>query len=107
MTTIQFLGANGTVTGSKYLVEHDSRRIMVDCGLFQGYKPLRLKNWAPFPCDPSIIECVILTHVHIDHSGYLPLLAKNGLWNGLLLGSAWSGDGASLLRRLGVSLAQP
>lgn len=78
MTTIQFLGATGTVTGSKYLIEHGSRRILVDCGLFQGYKPLRLKNWAPFPCDPPTIECVILTHAHIDHTGYLPLLAKNG-----------------------------
>ena len=78
MTTIQFLGATGTVTGSKYLIEHNSRRILVDCGLFQGYKPLRLKNWAPFPCDPSTIECVILTHAHIDHSGYLPLLIKQG-----------------------------
>ena len=78
MTTIQFLGATGTVTGSKYLIEHDSRRILVDCGLFQGYKQLRLKNWAEFPCDPATIECVILSHAHIDHSGYLPLLAKNG-----------------------------
>ena len=77
-TTLQFLGATETVTGSKYLIERDSRRILVDCGLFQGYKPLRLKNWAPFPCDPATIECVILTHAHIDHSGYLPLLAKNG-----------------------------
>lgn len=78
MTTIQFLGATGTVTGSKYLIEHGSRRILVDCGLFQGYKSLRLKNWAPFPCDPASVECVILTHAHIDHSGYLPLLAKSG-----------------------------
>jgi metallo-beta-lactamase family protein len=78
MMTIQFLGATGTVTGSKYLIEHDSRRILVDCGLLQGYKPLRLKNWAPFPCDPASLECVILTHAHIDHSGYLPLLARNG-----------------------------
>ena len=78
MTTIQFLGATGTVTGSKYLIEHDSRRILVDCGLFQGYKPLRLRNWAAFPCDPASVECVILTHAHIDHSGYLPLLVRNG-----------------------------
>jgi len=78
MTAIQFLGATGTVTGSKYLIEHGSRRIMVDCGLFQGYKQLRLKNWAPLPCDPASLDCVILTHAHIDHSGYLPLLAKNG-----------------------------
>lgn len=78
MMTIQFLGATGTVTGSKYLIEHDSRRILVDCGLFQGYKQLRLKNWAPLPCDPATIDCVILTHAHIDHSGYLPLLARNG-----------------------------
>ncbi len=78
MTSIQFLGATGTVTGSKYLIEHGSRRILVDCGLFQGYKSLRLKNWAPFPCDPASVECVILTHAHVDHSGYLPLLAKNG-----------------------------
>jgi len=78
MTTIQFLGATGTVTGSKYLIEHGSRRILVDCGLFQGYKSLRLKNWAPFPCDPASVECVILTHAHVDHTGYLPLLAKNG-----------------------------
>lgn len=78
MTTLQFLGATGTVTGSKYLIEHDSRRILVDCGLFQGYKPLRLKNWTEFSCEPASIECVILTHAHIDHSGYLPLLVKNG-----------------------------
>jgi len=78
MTSLQFLGATGTVTGSKYLIEHDSRRFLIDCGLFQGYKPLRLRNRDEFPCDPASIECVILTHAHIDHSGYLPLLAKNG-----------------------------
>ncbi len=78
MVSIQFLGATGTVTGSKYLVEHGARRILVDCGLFQGYKQLRLKNWAPFPCDPASLDCVILTHAHIDHSGYLPLLVRNG-----------------------------
>ncbi len=78
MTAIQFLGATGTVTGSKYLVEHAGRRILVDCGLFQGYKPLRLRNWAPFPVDPASLDCVILTHAHLDHTGYLPLLVKSG-----------------------------
>ena len=78
MTAIQFLGATGTVTGSKYLVEHGGRRVLVDCGLFQGYKPLRLRNWAPFPVDPASLDQVVLTHAHLDHTGYLPLLAKSG-----------------------------
>ncbi|MEZ5444650.1 MAG: MBL fold metallo-hydrolase [Gammaproteobacteria bacterium] len=75
---ISFLGATGTVTGSKYLVTSGSGRILVDCGLFQGYKQLRLRNWAPLPFDPRELDAVILTHAHIDHSGYLPLLVKNG-----------------------------
>lgn len=75
---LQFLGATGTVTGSKYLLRHQGVRVLVDCGLFQGYKQLRLRNWAPFPLDPSTIDAVILTHAHIDHSGYLPVLARNG-----------------------------
>ena len=73
---LSFLGGAGTVTGSKYLLESASRRILVDCGLFQGYKQLRLRNWAPPPVDPRSIDAVILTHAHIDHSGYLPVLAK-------------------------------
>jgi len=73
-----FLGATGTVTGSKYLVTSGSKRVLVDCGLFQGFKQLRLKNWAPLPMTPGQIEAVILTHAHVDHSGYLPLLVKNG-----------------------------
>ncbi|MGC1175752.1 MBL fold metallo-hydrolase RNA specificity domain-containing protein [Polaromonas sp.] len=75
---LQFLGATDTVTGSKYLIEHDKARVLVDCGLFQGYKLLRLRNWAPPPVKPSSIDAVILTHAHIDHSGYLPLLARQG-----------------------------
>lgn len=75
---LTFLGGAGTVTGSKYLVEHENKRILVDCGLFQGFKSLRLKNWTAFPVAPSSIDAVVLTHAHLDHSGYLPLLVKRG-----------------------------
>ena len=75
---IRFLGGADTVTGSKYCVEHDGKKLLVDCGLFQGYKQLRLRNWDPCPTPPKDINAVILTHAHLDHSGYLPLLARNG-----------------------------
>jgi metallo-beta-lactamase family protein len=75
---IRFLGGAGTVTGSKYLVEHAGHSVLVDCGLFQGYKQLRLRNRDPLPVLPNHIGAVILTHAHLDHSGYLPLLAKEG-----------------------------
>ncbi|RMF12358.1 MAG: MBL fold metallo-hydrolase [Alphaproteobacteria bacterium] len=75
---LTFLGAVGTVTGSRYLIEHGNQKLLVDCGLFQGFKQLRLRNWASLPVDPSTIDKVILTHAHIDHSGYLPLLVRNG-----------------------------
>jgi len=75
---LSFLGGAGTVTGSKYAVEHANNGVLVDCGLFQGFKALRLKNWTPFPVEPRSIEAVILTHAHLDHSGYLPLLVKRG-----------------------------
>jgi metallo-beta-lactamase family protein len=75
---LQFLGATGTVTGSKYLLRWHSKNILIDCGLFQGFKQLRLRNWKPLPFNPATIDAVILTHAHIDHSGYLPLLVKNG-----------------------------
>jgi len=75
---LTFLGATGTVTGSKYLLTARGHNILVDCGLFQGYKQLRLRNRAPFPIAPGDVDAVILTHAHLDHSGYLPLLVKNG-----------------------------
>jgi metallo-beta-lactamase family protein len=75
---LTFLGAVGTVTGSRYLVEAQGRRLLVDCGLFQGYKALRLRNWAPFPVPPAGIDAVLLTHAHLDHSGYLPRLRREG-----------------------------
>jgi metallo-beta-lactamase family protein len=75
---ITFLGATETVTGSKYLLTLEHHKVLVDCGLFQGYKELRLRNWANLPIDPKTIDAVILTHAHIDHSGYIPLLIKNG-----------------------------
>lgn len=75
---IQFLGGADTVTGSKYCVEHDGKKLLVDCGLFQGYKQLRLRNWDACPVSPQEVNAVILTHAHLDHSGYLPLLARNG-----------------------------
>lgn len=78
MTYIQFLGAAETVTGSKHLIDVDGYRVLIDCGLFQGLKQLRLRNWEPLPISPSSINAVILTHAHIDHSGYLPRLGRDG-----------------------------
>ena len=75
---LTFLGAVGTVTGSKYLLEAGGQRLLIDCGLFQGFKQLRLRNWAPLPFDPAGLDAVVLTHAHLDHSGYLPLLVRNG-----------------------------
>lgn len=75
---IAFLGAAGTVTGSKYLVTTDRARLLVDCGLFQGLKTLRERNWEPPPVGPHDLDAVVLTHAHLDHSGYLPLLVRHG-----------------------------
>ena len=75
---IHFLGAAGTVTGSKYLVDTGERKILIDCGLFQGLKELRLKNWEYPPVKVSEIDMVLLTHGHMDHTGYLPRLVKQG-----------------------------
>ncbi len=76
--TLRFLGAAGTVTGSRYLVERGQRRILVDCGLFQGFKQLRRRNRKPFPARPNTIDTVLLTHAHLDHSGNLPALIRAG-----------------------------
>lgn len=75
---LAFWGAAGTVTGSRFLVRTRSRRILVDCGLFQGQRELRRQNWAPLPLPASTIDAVVLTHAHLDHSGYLPLLVSQG-----------------------------
>ncbi|MCA1855474.1 MBL fold metallo-hydrolase [Massilia oculi] len=85
---IQFLGGTGTVTGSKYLLTTEHARILVDCGLFQGYKQLRLRNWAGLPFDPAGLDAVVLTHAHLDHSGYLPLLVKSGFRGKILCSEA-------------------
>ena len=78
MPKLTFLGAAGTVTGSKYLVEAENKRLLVDCGLFQGLKELRLRNWNPLPEKPSTFDWCVLTHAHLDHTGYLPRLVRDG-----------------------------
>ncbi len=76
--SLTVLGGAQTVTGSRYLLESEGRRVLVDCGIFQGLKELRERNWAPFPVDPSSIDAVVLTHAHLDHGGYLPRLVSHG-----------------------------
>ncbi|MDB5104910.1 MAG: beta-lactamase domain protein [Fibrobacteres bacterium] len=85
---ITFLGAAGTVTGSRYLIEFSGRRILVDCGLFQGLKSLRLRNRERFPIAPSSVDAVLLTHAHLDHSGYLPRLVFEGFKGPIYCSSA-------------------
>jgi len=78
VATLTFLGAAGTVTGSKHLLDLGDHRVLFDCGLFQGLKELRDRNWAMIPIDPARIDAVVLTHAHLDHCGYLPRLVANG-----------------------------
>jgi len=78
MAQLTFLGANGTVTGSRFLLDAEKIKLLIDCGLFQGLKQDRLKNWEPFPIPPAEIDRVLLTHAHLDHSGYLPRFTKQG-----------------------------
>lgn len=75
---VKFLGATGTVTGSRFLLDIGKFRLLFDCGLFQGLKELRLRNWEPFPVDAGSIDAVVISHAHIDHTGYLPRLVKEG-----------------------------
>lgn len=91
MATLSFWGGTGTVTGSKYLLEHDGKSVLVDCGLFQGLKELREKNWQDPPFDPKSLDAVIITHAHIDHTGYLPRLVKLG-FSGPVFTSRATGD---------------
>lgn len=94
--SLTFLGGAGTVTGSRHLLQLGGRKVLVDCGLFQGLKALRLKNWAEFPVDPASIDAVVLTHAHLDHSGYLPKLVREGFRGPIFCTSA-SADLCELL----------
>ncbi|HEX5354924.1 MAG TPA: MBL fold metallo-hydrolase [Aquabacterium sp.] len=91
-----FFGATATVTGSKTLVEVGGLKLLVDCGMFQGFKTLRERNWAPLPFDPASLDAVLLTHAHIDHSGSLPLLTRQG-FKGPIWSTAATADLAEVL----------
>lgn len=91
MAKITFYGGVGTVTGSKYLLEHNGKKVLVDCGLFQGLRELRERNWQDPPFDPREIDAVIITHAHIDHTGFLPRLVKLG-FNGPVFSSRATAD---------------
>jgi metallo-beta-lactamase family protein len=78
MAKLTFLGAAGCVTGSKYLVEAAGKKLLVDCGLFQGLEDLKERNWKPLPVDPKTIDYLVLTHAHLDHTGWLPVLVRDG-----------------------------
>lgn len=93
---LHFLGGANTVTGSKYLFKYKNKKILIDCGLFQGLKSLRLKNWDGFPVDAAQIDCIILTHAHIDHSGYIPRLIKKG-FRGKIYSTAATKDVCKIL----------
>jgi metallo-beta-lactamase family protein len=96
IASLTFLGAAQTVTGSKHLLEVEGRRVLVDCGLFQGLKELRLRNWDQFPIDPGSIDAVVLTHAHLDHCGYLPRLVAGG-YRGRIWCTAGTKDLCSLV----------
>lgn len=96
--TLRFLGAAGTVTGSKFLVETGAARVMLDCGLFQGDRAWRRRNWDDLPVDPETVDAVVLTHAHLDHSGALPLLTRHGFSGPVLCTPATAKLAAIVLR---------
>lgn len=98
MLSFTSLGAAGTVTGSKHLLTLGNTRLMIDCGLFQGLKNLREQNWEPLPVNPAHIDAVILTHAHLDHSGYLPRLVRDG-FRGKIYATPATRDVAALILR--------
>ncbi|NNE67627.1 MAG: MBL fold metallo-hydrolase [Pyrinomonadaceae bacterium] len=91
MAKVSFYGGVGTVTGSKYLIEHNGKKVLVDCGLFQGLREIRERNWAKQPFDPKELDAVIITHAHIDHTGFLPRVVRLG-FNGPVFTSRATGD---------------
>jgi metallo-beta-lactamase family protein len=95
---IQFLGAAGTVTGSRYLLVHQDVKLMIDCGLFQGLKSLRLRNWEKLPIDAAEVDAVVLTHAHLDHCGYLPRLVREG-FRGKIFSTKYTRELAEVILR--------
>jgi len=93
---ITFLGAAGTVTGSKFLVESAGHRYLIDCGLFQGEARWRRRNWEQFPVEPESLDAVVLTHAHLDHCGYLPALVRQG-FRGPVICSAGTAEVAAIV----------
>jgi metallo-beta-lactamase family protein len=98
MPQLSFYGATGTVTGSRFLLEIKNKKYLIDCGLFQGSKENRLRNWESFPIPPSEIDAVFLTHAHIDHIGYLPRLCADGFKGPIICNSATAKFGNILLK---------
>jgi metallo-beta-lactamase family protein len=93
---LTFLGGTGTVTGSRFLVDTPEARVLVDAGLFQGLKPLRLRNWERFPVEPASIDALVVTHAHVDHVGYLPVLVRDG-YRGVVHATAGTTDLAGIV----------